>query len=151
MIKILRDNFEIIKQEGLGIANHLKVDDWRSDNWYIAPLKIEDEDKDVFTQEQLDNFRAQAPITFKLTEEVNAIASAFSVLKAHSSIKSHTHDNPYCTWALTLQAEDSYIITNGVRLPFTEGEFTTFDYRPAHEVHNESDIDRVVLLVLKHL
>ena len=44
MISLLRENFEIIKQEGLAITNHLKVDDWRSDDWYIAPLKVEEED-----------------------------------------------------------------------------------------------------------
>ena len=147
MLSLIKDNFDIIKQEGLAIVNYLKIDDGRSDGWLVAPLKVEEEDKGVFTQEQIDGFRQQAPITTELIEQVQAIASSFSLLKAHSSIKPHSHSNPYITHTLTLQAKDSYIITNGQTLHYTEGEFTSFDYRHIHEVHNNSDIDRIVLLI----
>ena len=149
----LKDNWKVIRDEGLSIIDTMpKITDGRSNDWYWSPLKPEDEDVIVSdtTGQYATKNKGIATQTIKLCESIaNVEAYAFSLLKVGGHMKPHTHDNSFVTCMLGLQVEDtSYIIADGERRDFKEGEFVIFDYRTLHEVYNKSPSDRLLLLVL---
>jgi len=143
-----KENFIAIKREFKSIDNLIKHDDWRSDDWYLAPLKLEDEDAGVFSDASINSFKQQCPITTQLITDMGAVAASFGLLKAHSAIKPHTHENPFITHVLTLQAHDCCITVEYDLFQLNEGELVSFDYRPVHAVYNDGDIDWAWLMVL---
>lgn len=151
----LKDKWETIRDEGLALmAEMAKVEDARSDgwSWLYGPLKPEDEDLEAVPglAEHSSKCRKQAPRTVALCSSVADVeAYAFSMVKAGGHINPHRENNKLLTCMLGLQVEDtSYIIADGERRDFKEGEFVIFDYRTLHEVYNKSPSDRLLLLVL---
>ncbi len=153
-LKPLKDNWEVIRDEGLALKNKILVEDSRSDgwSWLYAPLKPEDEDVEALPRlaKQSREYSKEAPKTVRLCKDVKDIeAYAFSMVKAGGHIKPHRDNNQFITCMLGLQVEDtSYIIADGERRDFKEGEFVLFDYRTLHEVYNKSPSDRLLLLAL---
>lgn len=145
---VTKENLLAITEEFNSLDNLIKLDDWRSDDWYLAPLKLEDEDAGVFAQDDIDNFKRQSPITTQLITDMGAIAASFGSLNAHSVIEPHTHDNPFITHVLTLQAHDCCIVVEDELIQLNAGELISFDYRPMHAVYNDGDIAWTWLMVL---
>ena len=151
----LKDNWKVIRDEGLAIMDKMAtVQDDRSDgwSWLYAPLKLEDEDLESLPSlaEHSETCKRQAPKTVTLCKNIEGVeAYTFSMVKAGGHINPHRENNQFVTCMLGLQVEDeSYIIADGERRDFKEGEFVIFDYRTLHEVYNKSPSDRLLLLVL---
>lgn len=146
-IQVLKDYINEITDE-FNRLELIKLDDWRSDDWYLAPLKLEAEDAGVFAEEDIKNFKQQCPTTVSLMNDFRAIACSFGSLDKHSTIAPHTHDNPYVTHILTLQAQDCSIEIEGETYQLNAGEIISFDYRPMHAVYNKGDVPWNWLMLL---
>lgn len=117
---------------------------------WILPLVPEAEDRHVFTEDVYARARSLAPTT---CERVGAIpyvkAFAFSRLMPGEHIPSHEHWNPYLTALLCLQGgAGCRILVRGERRDFVDGQYIVFDYTLPHEVFNDGDLERIVLLIL---
>lgn len=128
------------------------ISDERINNneWRVLPLVPEEEDRIHMDPSVIKNARKYAPFTCKLLDGIHNIhAYAFSSLAPKATIKAHQHHNPYVTAMLCLQADgDVYIENDGQRKYFKEGETIVFDYTLMHKVVNNSDTERIVLLIL---
>ena len=148
----LKDNWKIIRDEGLAFGPRMsRIRDSRSDggSWLYVPLQPEKEDlTGLETHSAL--CKKIAPITVQLCSEIKDIKGyAFSLVIPGGHIFPHQHDNEYVTCTLGLQVQsESYMLSNGKRRDFKEGEFVIFDYRTLHEIFNNSKVNRLVLLVL---
>ena len=148
----LKDNWKVIRDEGLTFGPRMsRIRDPRSDGgtWLYSPLEPEREDL-AGLEAQSAFCKKIAPITVQLCSEIKDIKGyAFSLVTPGGHIFPHTHDNKYVTCSLGLQAQpESYMLCNGKRKDFKEGEFVIFDYRISHEIFNNSKVDRLNLLVL---
>lgn len=117
---------------------------------WILPLIPEDEDRHKFADHVYARACSLAPLAASLRSRIPYIlAIAFSKLAAGQHIAEHRHWNPYFTAVLCLQGgAHSHIIVGGERRDFCDGEMFVFDYRMTHEVQNNGEVDRIVLLLL---
>ena len=118
------------------------------DDWAVFPLLPEPEDRPVVPGWEAN--RAGAPETARIIEAQPAIkAYSLSWLRAGGHVRPHTHDNPFVTAVVSLQAGPGcYLIVDGERRDFREDEVVIFDYRRLHEAHNEGPVDWLALLLL---
>lgn len=117
---------------------------------YILPLVPEPEDRGVLPDEICAQARALAPKTTALVGAIPYVrAYAYSRLTPVKHIPEHEHWNPFLVAILCLQGGDhSYIVVNGERCTFHDGEYVVFDYTLPHYSKNEGSDDRIVLLMI---
>lgn len=142
-----------IKKEAihsLGRMSYIADNRINKNEWRVLPLLPEEEDRNVIQASEIEAARTHAPNTCKLLDSIEGIhAYAFSSLAPNATIKAHQHHNPYVTAMLSLQAAgEVYIENDGERRYFKEGELLVFDYTLVHQVVNNSDTERIVLLIL---
>jgi len=149
----LRDAWTGIRDEALAARQRMRrIADGRvrPGMWHVLPLLAEPEDRAVWTPEFCMRCREAVPRTAALVDAIPGIhACTFSSLAPRGHIRPHRHRNPFLTVSLCLQSGgDSSITVAGQRAPYRDGEFLVFDYRQEHEVINEGDAERIVLLLL---
>ena len=149
----LHRSWSIIRAEGATLRPDMMwIEDVRAIDrrWAFAPLRLEEEDR----TDELDalgaSMRARAPSTTALADQIpRVLGYGFSLLLAHGHIGAHAHENPYVTAMLCLTAGTPCWIRVGAETkPIRVGELLIFDYTLEHEIRNESDVDRLALLVL---
>lgn len=149
----LIDHIPMLKAEAIEALNgmmYLADSRIRQQRWRVLPLLPEPEDAPVFPPAIVQDAQSKAPKTFQLLNGITGIdAFMLSALAPKATIGVHQHENPFVTAMLTLQCKgEAYILNNGERRDFVEGEIIVFDYTMMHEVVNNSDEERIVLLML---
>jgi len=155
--RLLEDNWEAIRDEAMAILKHRDV---------LPPLheispdhrRIANDDswKSYFLWGygyRVDANCARCPETTRVVEQVPGLKSAlFSILAPHSGIPRHkgvTKGMMTCHLGLSVpkEREKCWIQVHDQTLLWTEGKTMVFDDTYKHEVWNETDEERVVLLV----
>jgi beta-hydroxylase len=149
----VRRNWRTIRAEGVSLQPRMFwIEDERTagPQWAFAPLLVEDEDWTAELEEMSKEFRSLAPRTVQYINAIPRIlACGFSLLLAGGRIGLHSHQNPFLTAMLGLSAADPcWIRVADETRPIRAGELIIFDYSLPHEVVNESDENRLVLLIL---
>ena len=144
--------WQTIREEAIGSLEsmtYIRDNRVRPQEWKVLPLMPEEEDRRIIPEEICRQSRRLAPRTIQLVESVPKLkAYAFSVLRPQGHIRPHRHTNPYVTASLCLQSGgESYIIVDGQRRDYRDGEIIIFDYTRTHEVVNRGNDDRIVLLI----
>lgn len=128
------------------------VSDRRSepDAWMVLPLRVEADDRVVFSDEHCARNRRRAPRTVELVEAIEHVeAYSFSALAAGADIAAHRHHRPFVTASLCLSGGDGAVMKVGRESrQFVDGEWLVFDYTQPHAVVNHGSSTRLVLLVL---
>jgi aspartyl/asparaginyl beta-hydroxylase (cupin superfamily) len=141
-LKILEQNREVILSEYLASADKSKP--WFETNlhngkWRTYGIK--------FKGENIDN---ECPETTKLVNQLpRTYIAGFSTLKSGCKIHPHTgYTGDVWRAHLGLVCPDNcWIKVGGEEYRWKEGEVVVFDDTILHEAANESDTDRVVLIV----
>jgi len=149
----IQSAWQTIRDEAIATLPHaIAIRDARvrPQMWQVLPLMPEPEDRAIIGESIIQHSRQLAPNTIQQVERIpNLRAYAFSTLKPGGHIRLHRHENPRVTATLCLQTGgQSYIQVDRQRQDFQEGEFVIFDYRLLHEVFNQGQKDRIVLLIL---
>lgn len=152
-LEILRSNWKTIRDEAWSLREQmLWIEDERTRGkaWAFAPLRVEEEDRDVMLDKVGRELRSEARRTVELVSQVPGVLGyAFSLLLAGATIAEHAHSNPYVTAILGLEVEaPCWIRVASDTRAIKEQRFVIFDYTLPHEVRNESKTNRLVLLVL---
>jgi len=142
VLKVLEDNWESILAEYLAVAN--QVITWperhlHNDKWKAYGL--------LFKGEYLDN---DCPRTTEIVRNIpGAYIAGFSVLKAGCIISPHTGytDNVLRTHLGLVCPEGCWIKVDNESYTWKAGKAVLFNDMLLHEAANESDEDRVVLIV----
>jgi aspartyl/asparaginyl beta-hydroxylase (cupin superfamily) len=118
--------------------------------WAFAPLQPEEEDRDPYLDALSVYFRSLSPLTVELVSSIPTVLGyGFSLLLAKSTIGAHSHSNPFVTAMLGLSVGGSCWIKVGPETrQIQSGEMLIFDYSLSHEVYNQDNKDRLVLLIL---
>lgn len=146
--------YEVIRDEALAAKSAMTdIHDSRARPgvWSVLPLLAEKEDREVVSQGVCRANRCLAPRTTEIIRAAlpSVEAYAFSALEANGHIRPHRHANAFVTAALCLQdGGNSYIVVDGKRRDYRDGEVVVFDYTLEHEVFNLGPNERIVLLVL---
>ncbi|WP_139957876.1 aspartyl/asparaginyl beta-hydroxylase domain-containing protein [Flavicella sediminum] len=152
-LALLFNNFQIFKQEALNCySEHLtKFDEIDEEAALkVIPLRPEESDWERIPNEFIVKSRNLAPQTVHLVEPLeNVKAFAFSSLKAGARITSYKGEKPYVMAMFCLQADKGvYLKNENKKQEIIEGELLIFDATMEHKVVNNSDKDRIVLLLL---
>jgi quercetin dioxygenase-like cupin family protein len=144
---------DIFMVEAALARSHLHyIEDERAepDTWGVLALRIEEEDLDVVSGAACAANRELMPLTCGILDKVpNLQAYAVSSLVPGGRILEHTHENNLVTAVMCLQGGgESYIVVNGERKDYRNGEFVIFDYRHRHAIFNDGLVDRVAMLLL---
>lgn len=145
-------HIDMLQDEAMSVIEHMTtIQDSRinSEKWLVLPLKPEEEDKNFISDTALEETRKLAPKTVSLLDKYNLHAYAFSVLKPGGHILPHRHSNPYVTASVCLSdGGNSYIKVNKDEKRYISNEVIIFDYTQLHEIYNQGNEDRLVLLLL---
>lgn len=152
-LETLQIHFAQIRAEALACrSSMIDIADGRTaaGAWHILPLLAEKEDRAVFSDELCSHNRLLVPHTTEILSAIpNLHAYAISALDPGKKILPHRHVNPFVTAAFCLQnGGDAYLLVNGERCDFHDHEIVIFDYTQEHEVVNNGEQERIVLLLL---
>jgi hypothetical protein len=153
-LMIVQQRFDILYADAIRCMNKMiPVRDKRvkNDNWKVLPLVLEEEDRNFINDLESKKLQDIVPATFSLLSQIPSIkAFAYSQLQPHSIIAAHKHSNPFVTASFCLSCEPAscYIKVNDEIRFFEEKELIIFDYTQMHEVVNNGNLARVVLLML---
>lgn len=119
------------------------------DESWILPLLPEPEDRGTFADAVCARARALVPVTERLAGSIPyLIAYAISKMVPGKHVTSHTHWNPFLTAIVCLQdGGGSYLLVDGARHDYRDGNLVIFDYTLPHEAKNEGTAARYVLLL----
>lgn len=151
-LKILEENFDIIKQEALNLANHQeKLIPWPEK--FIAPTGQWDILGLYAFENRLDKLCWVCPETTKLLETIPGLQTAlFSCLRPRAHIKPHIGYYQYSEKILRVHLglivpEGCVLRVNSQNHGWEEGKLIIFDDTFRHEAWNPSyDTTRVVLM-----
>lgn len=150
----IASRYEVIRDEALAArAAMMNILDSRArpGTWRVLPLLAENEDRGVVPDSICRANRCLAPETTKMIRATlpRVEAYSFSALEANGHIRPHRHTNLFVTAALCLQdGGNSYIVVDGRRRQYRDGEVIVFDYTLQHEAFNLGPNARIVLLML---
>ena len=118
--------------------------------WSFGPLVLEEAARKPHRDQLCEALRVKTPHTMKILQDVpRLLACGFSLLRAHSRIRMHSHVDPCVTASLCLSPADPCWITVGSEMRhFHQGELVVFDFTLPHEIVNASSTDRLALLIL---
>ncbi len=119
-------------------------------SWKVLPVLPEPEDHNFISDAALQQIQLLVPQTVSLFASFSAVAAyAYAVLEPKAIIAAHKHHNPYITASLCLACgDDCFIRVNNEKRYYKKKEIIVFDYTQTHEVVNNSDVPRLVLLML---
>jgi len=145
-LKPLEDNWEQIKTEFLGIPKDdfekYFVDELHNGKWKVWGL--------YYQQQWFLEHMQQCPKTTELIQQIPGLSEAgFSILEAGAKLEPHvgwTDQFMRCHLPLICTPK-AYLSVEGEQYIWTEGKIVVFDDMKEHYAVNESDIDRVVLIV----
>ena len=142
-----------IRDEGWGIRSEMMwIEDERTDDraWSFGPLVVEEAARTSDRNRLCEALRVKTPHTMKILRDIpGLLACGFSLLRAHSRIRMHSHVDPCVTASLCLSPADPCWITAGCETRhFYQGELIIFDFTLPHEIVNDSSTDRLALLML---
>ena len=158
----VQENWKKIRDEGiLVVDDFMDLIDNRSKGWKVAPIKIEKTDRryvsDKLFKEEIDKNRdkliSKFPFTCNLLDSIETVDNyMFSLLEAGHLIEEHRHKKDRVTAILPLTCGNpTYISVNDEKRYMEEGKFVLFNYSSKHKVINDSDVDRLALLILMPL
>jgi aspartyl/asparaginyl beta-hydroxylase (cupin superfamily) len=143
-LKILEENWKIIKEEYLAISD--KTIKWPETALYN---KGWDAFGLFFKGDRLPS-SALCPMTTKLIHTIPGLfIGGFSVLRPGCQIKPHTGYTE-AVWRSHLGLicpNDAWIVVNNEKYTWQEGKIVVFDDTLLHSAMNNSDSDRVILIV----
>lgn len=148
-LRAVQEAWREIRDESVPAIARAAAELGRTAGSWILPLRAEPEDHDVIDERVCAEARALTPRTTALVARVPyVIAWAVSVLTPGTRIASHTHWNPYLSAILTLHdGGGSYLLVDGHRHDYVDGNLVVFDYTLPHEAHNVGSAPRYVLLM----
>jgi aspartyl/asparaginyl beta-hydroxylase (cupin superfamily) len=152
---ILKNNFEIIKQEALDIYKNYDIPSMKEIDQVFTNISIENKWK-VFVLKWYDdpiqnNCKKLCPKTCELINQIPEIRCAmFSVLQPHSKIPPHRGPFTGCFryhlgLSIPKDRKNCYIRVRNENYCWKEGEDVIFDDTYEHEVFNDTDEIRIVL------
>ncbi len=146
---VLQNNWIKIKNEALNIYNSGNASSIKNDMFFRG---LADNKWKKFYIKWYGPIEEEAyklcPLTCKLIEQLPEIKLAmFSILEPGSKIPSHAGPFKGCIrYHLGLNCpEESYIIVDGIKYHWKNGEDILFDDTFVHEVKNESKDNRIIL------
>ena len=152
-LKILEDNYALILNELHSLRTNAKNNYWNA----TFPGYVDEKSKGKWQVFSFQFFGIKHPLncslcpkTYAVLQQIPGLISAdFSYLPAHTHIKAHKGFTP-----MVLRAHLGLSIPNkcGIRLEhetrkWEEGKLLVFDDSFEHEAWNESDEDRLVLML----
>ena len=157
-LKILRDNWEIIREEAILLAkeneikaatglNDLGFNSFFRTGWTRFYLK--------WYGDYLPSASEKCPETVKILQSTKSVkAGMFASLPPGASLKQHR--DPYAgslryhLGLITPNSDDCYILVDGERHAWRDGEDVLFDETFIHEAHNQTDQQRIILFADIH-
>jgi len=113
-----------------------------TDGWSVIGLRFQTEDN--------KSVQALCPVTMRVINEIADVTTAgFSILKAGTIIHPHEGytDEVYRVHLGLICPEGAWIKVGDEVMTWTEGEAFVFDDTNTHEVQNNSNADRVILIL----
>lgn len=157
-LKILRDNWEIMRDEALSLAgdgkisastglNDLGFNSFFRVGWARFYLKWYDD--------FLPSAAKQCPKTVEILKQTKNINAAMFASLPPGAVLS-PHRDPYAgslryhLGLVTPNSDDCYILVDGQRHVWHDGEDVLFDETFIHEAHNNTDKQRIILFADVH-
>jgi beta-hydroxylase len=157
-LKTLQDNWQTIKEEALLLAaegkittstalNDLGFNSFFRTGWTRFYLKWYDD--------YLPSAEARCPKTVEILKTTPAIKAAMFASLPPGSVLS-PHRDPYAgslryhLGLLTPNSDDCYILVDGNRYAWRDGDHILFDETFIHEAHNKTDQQRIILFADVH-
>ncbi len=152
-LDLLRNNWQKIKQEAMSLLSldHIKASQTRNDagfntffkrGWRRFYLK--------WYNNNHESAKKLCPYTVSLINQIpNVKAAMFALLPAHSKLGAHR--DPYAgsiryhLGLSTPNSEDCFILVDGEKYVWRDGEDVLFDETYVHEAYNNTDHDRLIL------
>ena len=152
-LSMVCSEWRAIRDEGRDIRSDMMwIEDERTNKrtWSFGPLIVEEAAKTPHRSQLCDTLRIKTPRTMKMVRDIpGLLACGFSLVRAHSRIRRHSHVDPCVTASLCLSSADPCWIRVGAETRrFHPGELIVFDFTLPHEIVNESSTDRLNLLIL---
>ena len=152
-LKILRDNWEVIRDEAMSLSQDGKIK---------AAEKLNDVGFNSFFRQGWTRFYVkwysdvlpsaleQCPKTVELLKQTPSVKAAmFASLPAGSELKPHRDPFAgslrYHLGLVTPNSDDCYILVDGQRHSWRDGKDVLFDETFIHEAHNKTDQNRIIL------
>jgi len=152
-LKILRDNWEVIRDEAMSLSQDGKIK---------AADKLNDAGFNSFFRQGWTRFYVkwysdvlpsaleQCPKTVELLKQTPSVKAAmFASLPAGSKLKPHRDPFAgslrYHLGLVTPNSDDCYILVDGQRHSWRDGKDVLFDETFIHEAHNKTDQNRIIL------
>lgn len=152
-LKNLRDNWQVIRDEAISLSADGKIK---------AADKLNDAGFNSFFRQgwtrfyvkwygdELPSAIEQCPKTVELLKQAPSVKAAmFASLPAGSELKPHRDPFAgslrYHLGLVTPNSDDCYILVDGQRHSWRDGEDVLFDETFIHEAHNKADQDRIIL------
>ena len=152
-LKILRDNWEVIRDEAMSLSQDGKIK---------AADKLNDAGFNSFFRQGWTRFYVkwysdvlpsaleQCPKTVELLKQTPSVKAAmFASLPAGSKLKPHRDPFAgslrYHLGLVTPNSDDCYIVVDGQRHSWRDGKDVLFDETFIHEAHNKTDQNRIIL------
>ena len=157
-LKVLRDNWQVIREEALQLSadGKIKAADGLTDvgfnsffrtGWTRFYLK--------WYEDYLPSAVAQCPKTIEVLKKTPSIKAAmFASLPPGGELKQHR--DPYAgslryhLGLVTPNSDDCYILVDGNRHSWRDGEDILFDETYIHEAYNHTDQQRIILFADVH-
>jgi aspartyl/asparaginyl beta-hydroxylase (cupin superfamily) len=144
-LKSLEDTWETILEEYKKVQAHAVA--WPekflyTDGWTVVGLRFQSED--------YAHMQTLCPVTTKIINEIpNVTTAGFSILKAGNIIHPHEGytDEVYRAHLGLICPEGAWIKVGDEVMTWTEGKVFVFDDTNTHEVQNNSNTDRVILML----
>jgi beta-hydroxylase len=152
-LRVLRDNWEVMRDEALSLSEQgeIKAADGLNDagfnsffrtGWTRYYLK--------WYGDPLDSAKRQCPRTLEILKQVPSVKAAmFASLPPGGRLSPHRDPFAgalrYHLGLVTPNHDDCYILVDGERHVWHDGEDVLFDETFIHEAYNNTDVNRIIL------